>query len=292
MRVAGKPSGTSLSQELALSNAGKDDRRSRAGTVRDSLPGVGVILSILHEDPDLLVLDKRPGVSVLADRSGSGCLWEEIQEFCRETGRARPRTVHRLDKGTSGVLLVALTAECQSALTRQFNSREVVKTYLAVVEGIPDPKRARIDLPLASGRKGRYRVAGARAEIELNAKTAPPAWILPAGGVPFSKPSHPSLTSCRVLRVAGSKSLVLVQPHTGRTHQIRVHLAWLGWPIVGDTLYGKQPKESIEAAGRLMLHARKLVVSTTWRKEAPHRSLVFRAPIPPEFQRWFEQEGV
>lgn len=287
-----EPSGRYRSRGLALSGTSKDDRRSRAGMVRDRLPGVVAILSILHEDPDLLVVDKRPGVSVLADRSGSGCFWEEIQEFCGGTGRGRPRLVHRLDKGTSGVLLVALTAESQSALTRQFNSREVAKTYLAVVEGVPDPLRARIDLPLAPGRKGRYRVAGPRGEITLHSQTRPPAWILPPGRAAFSKPSHRSRTSYRVLRTAGTGALVLVQPHTGRSHQIRVHLSWLGWPITGDALYGRQSKESIEAAGRLMLHARKLVVWRTWRKGESLRPLVVRAPIPPEFKRWFRQAGL
>lgn len=203
---------------------------------------------IVHEDAGLVVLDKASGVSVLADRTGAPCLWDALK-----ARYPHPRLVHRIDKGTSGLLLVALTRSRQRTLARAFNQHAVGKHYLAVVSGhIAAGKTLRIALPLKPGRKSRYRVAGLREEI----RPSPRGWSLPPeerqGGLE-------SVTRIRVIATSARRSLLSVQPLTGRAHQIRVHLAWIGHAIVGDHLYGA-PASSEQAAPRLALHARRLVV--------------------------------
>jgi 23S rRNA pseudouridine1911/1915/1917 synthase len=161
-----------------------------------------------------------------------------------------PLFVHRLDKGTSGALLVARSPAVRTLFNRLFQQGLVHKTYLALVEGVPEPDCGLIDQPLEEGRKGRYRIA-------------PPG----AG--------YPARTTYQVLQVQDGRSWVVCQPETGRTHQIRVHLAWLGCPLVKDPLYGKvRAKPSIHP--ELTLHA--------WRLEFPHpvsgESFQVEAPLP------------
>ena len=121
---------------------------------------------VIYEDSDLRVYDKPANVSLLADRSGAQNLWDEIK-----AQGEKPYLVHRLDKGTSGVLLVARNQACQRKLTRAFAARSVHKYYLAQVVGqFPRGHTYRIDLPLCKGRKSRYRVAGERAAIELHGR--------------------------------------------------------------------------------------------------------------------------
>lgn len=195
------------------------------------------------------MLAKPAGVSLLADRTEAACLWDQLPE--RLGGK--PYLVHRLDKGTSGVLLVALDQRSQSTLTRAFNRRSVRKYYLAWVVGrIEGPATRTIDLPLRPGRKSRYRVAGQRSAIRQTAA----GWTLEG---PPDPQGHPSSTRMRVLVSGTARSLVLLQPLTGRTHQLRVHLAWIGHPILGDHLYGR-PGAPEQAAGRLQLHCHRLVV--------------------------------
>jgi len=252
-----------------------------------ALTSFDITSRVLYRDLDLLVLDKPSGISLLADRIGEPCFWDRVKLFVRERDFGIPRLVHRLDKGTSGVLLVSLSERAQRALTRQFTSREVSKTYLALVDRSPTPPRATIDLPLCPGRKGTFRVAGPRGMIELRKLPTPPVWGLETGAdPPPGKTAHPSRTDYRVIGRRPHGSLVLLRPHTGRTHQLRVHLAWLGWPILGDRLYGKTPADRVTEPSshqRLYLHCRKLGVWNTWEDKTKPRRLVFRAPISPEF---------
>ena len=205
------------------------------------------MFDVVYEDHALLVLDKASGVSVLADRTGAPCLWDELKKRY-----PRPRLVHRIDKGTSGLLLVALTAGCQQTLARALNKGRIRKHYLAVVAGhIASGASLRIALPLKRGRKSRYRVAGLREEIRPSRR----GWALPdqqPGGLE-------SITRIRVLAKSARRSLLAVQPLTGRSHQIRVHLAWIGHAIVGDHLYGA-PASAEQAGARLALHAHRLIV--------------------------------
>jgi tRNA pseudouridine32 synthase/23S rRNA pseudouridine746 synthase len=221
---------------------------------------------IIHESAELLVLNKPADVPLLADRSGMPCLWDTLGEHL---GR-KLFLVHRLDKPTSGVLAIAFTQDCQRRLTRQFQARQVRKYYLAWVRG-QMPPAGTIDLPLKKGRKSRYRVAGARADIVgENGRWA----LRQAGGEGFA-----SVTRFRTLRLrpglhsGADRSLVLLAPRTGRTHQLRVHLSWIGHPILGDRLYGR-PDDPGQAASRLLLHAHRLVLPGTGS---------FAAPAGPDF---------
>jgi tRNA pseudouridine32 synthase/23S rRNA pseudouridine746 synthase/23S rRNA pseudouridine1911/1915/1917 synthase len=187
-------------------------------------------------------------VALLADRTGAACLWDALPDRLG----TRPYLVHRLDKGTSGVLLVALDRPTQRRLTRAFQARDVRKYYLAWTMGAPPDGRTRtIDLPLRKGRKSRYRVAGPRDSI----RQGPSGWTLGSR----DGDGHASLTRLRVLRRHGERTLVLAAPVTGRTHQIRVHLAWIGYPLLGDHLYGR-PGDPAQQAPRLQLHCHRLVV--------------------------------
>lgn len=203
-------------------------------------------MKILYRDANLAVIDKPAGLSLLKDRSGAACLWDALPDLLG----TRPYQVHRLDKPTSGALAIALNVETQSRLTKAFAERKVGKYYLAWVLGNPGPS-GNIDLPLKKGRKNRYRVAGQRADISF----ANRCWrVEPAGA-----DGHPSLTRFRRLGTSGGHSLLMLMPKTGRTHQLRVHLSWIGHPILGDEIYGN-PKDALQQAERLFLHAHRLVL--------------------------------
>ncbi len=201
---------------------------------------------ILHDAADVVVLDKPSGLSVLADRSGAPCLWDMLPDLLG----GKPYQVHRIDKGTSGVLLVARSQTRQRELTQAFQQRRVRKYYLAWVVGAPAP-RGLIDLPLKRGRKSRFRVAGQRADIRQDRR----GWSLPMP----SGDGHSSQTRLRTLRRESGRSLVLLQPLTGRTHQLRVHASWIGHPLLGDMLYGS-PASPDQQAPRLQLHCHRLVL--------------------------------
>lgn len=218
---------------------------------------------ILYRDDDLVVLSKPAEVSLLADRSGAGSLWDALPDLI---GR-KPYLVHRLDKGTSGVLLIALNQPTQRRLTRAFQQRRVRKFYLTRVTGrIERGRTLQIDLPLKKGRKSRYRVAGRREDIRHGAG----GWTL-AGD---TGSGHGSFTRIRVLSSMAQATWLVAAPLTGRTHQLRVHLAWIGHPIAGDHLYGK-PQDPAQRAGRLMLHCHRLIVPGYG---------AFAAPPGPEFE--------
>lgn len=223
------------------------------------LCGRGIVktqaLEILHRDVDLAVLNKPADVSLLADRSGAPCLWDALPDLLGQ----KPYLVHRLDKPTSGVLAVALNLDTQKRLTRAFSERRVRKYYLARVLGDPGAAGS-IDLPLKKGRKSRYRVAGQRADIHRSGGR----WSLPGAAVD----GHPSLTRFRRLARTDTHALLLLMPRTGRTHQLRVHLSWIGHPIVGDRLYGNGANPA-QQAGRLFLHAHRLVLPEAGSFQAP-----------------------
>lgn len=207
------------------------------------------MLDVLYRSDDLLVVDKPANISLLADRSGQACYWDQLKN---ELGTDQPHLVHRLDKGTSGVLLVALNAKTQRTLTRAFQARSVGKFYLAWVVGKLDLRVTHtINLALKKGRKSRYRVAGQRNRIEQRNRV----WELAASRAD----GHASITRLRTLTCSEQRSLLLLHPRTGRSHQLRVHLAWIGHPILGDHLYGR-PDDPRQQATRLQLHCHRLSV--------------------------------
>lgn len=218
------------------------------------------MLEVLRETDNLRAYNKPANISLLRDRSGAEDLWQILQA----TGE-KPYLVHRLDKGTSGVLLVARTQAAQTDLTRAFQAQAVAKFYLAWVVGhFTCGLTHQIDLPLCTGRKSRYRVAGNRSEIKQKGSSF---------SVTPDRQGFEATTRARGLLQTKNHTLMLLKPCSGRTHQIRVHLSWLGFPVVGDHLYGK-PTDPNQIAPRLMLHCHRLAVP---------RWGVFKAAPPSSF---------
>ena len=189
-------------------------------------------LSILHIDAHLLVIDKPAGLAVhpgpSTPRSLDDHLWSLREGFVRN-----PQPVHRLDRDTSGCLVLARHPKALKKLTQMFSAGLVGKTYWAVVDGAPAEDEGRIDAPL-------FKISSAEAGWRMI--------VDPRGKV--------SATRWRVLANDGARSLVEFSPETGRTHQVRVHAAALGCPILGDPVYGG-------GQGPMRLHARGVVVPYT-----------------------------
>lgn len=207
----------------------------------------------LHAGTDFFVFDKPTGRAVLADRQSPECLWNDLKRLLPDG--TRPFMVHRLDKGTSGVWVVATTQDRQRQLTKAFEAHEVRKYYVARVTKAPKMQSTGvIHLPLTKGRKSRYRVAGAREDITRNGNR----WALDAhSAFPGAKSKSRFESTTKLRRL--NNSMLLLQPLTGRTHQLRVHLAWTGSPIKGDHLYGRQ-SDNAQAWPRLALHCHKMVL--------------------------------
>jgi tRNA pseudouridine32 synthase / 23S rRNA pseudouridine746 synthase len=211
----------------------------------------------LAETADYLVLDKPPGLSVAGERHET-----DLVRIARDAGEELI-PVHRIDKVTSGVVLLARTRAAHGPLTRQFARRTVRKDYLAITRTTGLPEHGRVDLPLSVGRKNRVRVAAPRGDIrhEPDPAGTEERWTVPAESVRAK--AFPSLTTFTRLWTGGSEphghTVLAVAPTTGRRHQIRVHLAWIGHPIAGDPLFpdpdaGPEP----DAGRRTCLHAWRL----------------------------------
>ncbi|HEY9290843.1 MAG TPA: RNA pseudouridine synthase [Microlunatus sp.] len=187
---------------------------------------------VLYEDDLVTVIDKPGGVSLIGERHES-----DLMQQAREAGDF-VMPAHRIDKVTSGVVLLARDQATHAVLTRQFSERSVIKEYLAVVRepGLGD--HGRIDLPLSVGRKSRVRVAANREDI---AETRPGHWGVPADAVFDHVRSYPASTDFRTLAETDDHAVLALRPHTGRRHQLRVQLAWIGHPIEGDPLFCKPP---------------------------------------------------
>ncbi len=182
-----------------------------------------IALAILHEDADLIVIDKPAGLVVHpAPGHAGGTLVNALLHHCSDLsglgGVLRPGIVHRLDRGTSGVLVVAKHDAAHRALARQFQDHSVEREYRALVRGLPASDAGRIDRPLGRHPRDRKRIS-----------------------VAARGPAREAHTAWRVLRrfAASQRTLLAVLPETGRTHQIRVHLASAGLPVVGDPVYGR-----------------------------------------------------
>jgi tRNA pseudouridine32 synthase / 23S rRNA pseudouridine746 synthase len=192
----------------------------------------------VHADARVLVIDKPPGIALTGERHGT-----DLMQQAREQGDwVMP--AHRIDKVTSGLVLLARDRSTHAELTRQFADRTVTKDYLAIVchPGLGD---GRIELPLSVGRKNRVRVAAAREAI---GESEGGIWTVPAAEVRDGR-HYPAETSFRTLAETATHAALRLRPHTGRRHQLRVHLAWIGHPIEGDPLFCKPPGD------RTHLHA-------------------------------------
>lgn len=208
--------------------------------IPDNLKHADVKPKIIYEDANVIVVDKPTGL--LSEAKGEYCPERTLADF--------GYVVHRLDRDTSGVMILAKTEEVQQYLKRQFQARKVHKTYRAVIKGQPKLNLAKIELPL------------------LRDKRRPTTFrVDPAGKA--------SETYYQLLKTNGDYSLVELKPVTGRTHQLRVHMQYLGHPIVGDPVYGDG------AANRLYLHACELEITLPGGKRT-----TFRSKMPESFNRY------
>jgi len=235
-----------------------------------SLTPENLPLAIVHEDADILVLDKPAGLPVHPGAGArTGTLVNALLHHCGDLsgigGVERPGIVHRLDKETSGVLVVAKNDQAHRSLASQFKSRTVRKIYEALVWGRPRNARDVIDAAIARHPATRVKMA-----------------VVPSG--------RRAVTAYRVVATWGIVSLLELRPETGRTHQIRVHLSSMGHPVVGDRLYGgRRPapaadpgmQEALASYGGMALHARRLAFAHPrtgeWRE--------FEAPRPSQLDR-------
>lgn len=197
----------------------------------------------IFEDENVLVLNKPSGLLSMA--KGEYTAEPTLEDY--------GLLVHRLDRDTSGVVILGKNEETQKMLKKQFQDRKAHKTYYAVVEGRPKLDEAMIDLPMSRNIKH------------------PTTFIVDANG-------KPAQTYYKVVKSSDKYSLLELRPTTGRTHQLRVHLKYLGTPILGDRVYGTAPADTDM---RLYLHAHKLEITIPGEPE--NKRVVFEAPIPKEF---------
>ncbi|GAA2107490.1 hypothetical protein GCM10009802_02600 [Streptomyces synnematoformans] len=207
----------------------------------------------LLEDASVLVLNKPAGISVMGERHGT-----DLVELAGQAGE-QLFPAHRVDKVTSGVVLFAKDLATHAGLTRQFNKRTVDKAYLVVTGTAGLPDRGTVDLPLSVGRKNRVRIAAAREDIRFDTEEG--RWWVAEDDLLDVK-NYPSTTHFRTLWSDGEYTVLVARPVTGRRHQIRVHLAWIGHAILGDPLFDK----AAAAAGlRTHLHSWRLGFDASWR---------------------------
>jgi 23S rRNA pseudouridine1911/1915/1917 synthase len=222
-------------------------------------------LEIVYEDEGALVVDKPPGMVVHpAAGHSSGTLSNALLAYRPELAdvgeKGRPGIVHRLDKDTSGLLAVAKTAEMLRSLRKQFKEGTVRKVYSALVEGRLEPEEGIIDAPMGRDSRRRERMA-----------------VVPGG--------KPAKTRYQVEEYLESHTLVEVRPRTGRTHQIRVHLAYIGHPVSGDPVYSRRAKARGEGRmPRQFLHAGRLGFTCA---DGVFRE--FQAELPPDLSTKLEE---
>jgi 23S rRNA pseudouridine1911/1915/1917 synthase len=276
LRVGGRPADTESGQTQQDSMVTKANTIVHEGErlrvtipepVESEVKAEDLPLDILYQDPDLAVLNKPAGVVVhpaAGHATGTlvNALLHHLDDLSGVGGERRPGIVHRLDRGTSGVMVVAKNDSAHNELARQFHDREVEKEYIALVWGVVQAGR-RIDAAIGRDPLHRQKMS-ARAKHAREAVTR------------ITRAHHlPGLTLCQVAI------------HTGRTHQIRVHLSAIGHPIVGDALYGgvhRRVAGDIRAVQRLtrpFLHAARLAFA----HPSDARRMEFIAPLPEDLQR-------
>ena len=236
-------------------------------------------LDILYEDSDVIVVNKPAGMTVHAGAGNSrGTLVNALlgrgQSLSQGGDILRPGIVHRLDKETSGAILVAKNDAAHAKLSEAFRQRTVKKTYLALVQGTIKQDCGRIDLAIGRDPKRRTRMAVVRRK--------------PGGAVTGN--AREARTDWRTLAQIDNTTLVEVQLHTGRTHQIRVHFSAIKHPVVGDTLYGAASqlhvgKLALSPLGRNFLHAANLGFT----QPRTGAWLEVRAPLPRELREFVKQ---
>jgi 23S rRNA pseudouridine1911/1915/1917 synthase len=236
------------------------------------LIGEDIPLTIIHEDEDIIVINKQPGIIVHPARSHThgtlvNALIYHVAKLSTGGDEFRPGIVHRLDRNTSGVMIVAKTDEAHWKLSRQFSSRTTKKTYLAVVHGTPELTGDCINKPLGVHPKAREKYA-----------------IRPDVG-------KEAITFYEVIEEFRGFSVIKLKPKTGRTHQIRVHMNYIKHPVVADDMYGgklvypwqlqdAEPAVEEPIIARQALHAWKLEL----KHPATDEMVTFEAPLPTDIQ--------
>lgn len=235
-------------------------------------------ITILHEDDDILVIDKPAGLACVPERHGGGETVITVLSDTIELPPGKPlRIVHRIDRDTSGILVLAKTIEAQRRLTEQFMARTVAKTYVALVRGAPNEASGRIDAPIGELRGEVVRVC-------INPKRGKPA-----------------VTEWELIERFAGYALLRCRPLTGRQHQIRLHLQLASMPLAVDTLYGgssglllsgfkadyraSRQHEERPLIGRLSLHAESIEVD----HPATGERMRWEAPLPKDFRAALNQ---
>jgi 23S rRNA pseudouridine1911/1915/1917 synthase len=220
-------------------------------------------LDILYEDHSLIVINKPPGLVVHpAAGNETGTLVNALLHHCTDLagigGEKRPGIVHRLDKDTSGVMVIAKNETAMNALSRQFKDRETEKEYVTVVRGVPFPPRGRIETTI-----GRHPVL--RKKMAVNVRRG-----------------RNAISLYETVETFADAALMRVKIETGRTHQIRVHMAHIKHPVLGDAVYGRNGRIK---APRQMLHAAELSII----HPAESRRMRFKAPLPDDMETLLRQ---
>ena len=262
----------------------KDSHKVHAGDAIEVVPeprpalraeAESIPLDTLYEDEDVIAINKPAGMTVHAGSGNShGTLVNALlgrgQSLSQTGDPLRPGIVHRLDKETSGIVLVAKNDFAHARLAEAFRQRSVQKIYVALVQGVLKEERGRIELAIARDPNRRTRMTAKRAALLHNAREARTDW--------------------QVLARIDSTTLVEVQLHTGRTHQIRVHFSALRHPVVGDTLYGAAGqlhigRTTLPILGRNFLHAAKIAFA----QPRTGQTIQLTAPLPPELRAYLQK---
>jgi 23S rRNA pseudouridine1911/1915/1917 synthase len=233
-------------------------------------------LTIVFEDEHLLVVDKPAGL-VVHPAAGNldGTLVNALLHHCAGRlsgvgGVARPGIVHRIDKDTSGLLVVAKTDVAHEGLSKQFAAHSIDRRYLAIISGIPKGSEGRVDAPLARSATNRKKIAiveGSRGKR--------------------------AVTHWKRLRVLKDAALVECRLETGRTHQVRVHMASIGHPLVGDPVYGRSGKTHGKLLKELVFQRQALhAAELGFTHPVTRRALSFSSPMPPDMEELFKALGV
>jgi 23S rRNA pseudouridine1911/1915/1917 synthase len=233
-------------------------------------------LRVIFEDDHLLVIDKPAGLVVHpAAGNRDGTLVNALLHHCRGSlsgigGVARPGIVHRIDKDTSGLLVVAKTDVAHEGLAKQFAAHSIDRRYLAIVSGVPKASEGTIDAPLARSAANRKKIA------------------IVAGGR-----GKRAVTHWKRLTVLSDAALAECRLETGRTHQVRVHMASIGHPLLGDSVYGGIPKTHRRLLNDLGFHRQALhAAELGFVHPVTKRRLSFASAMPPDMQELFNALGV
>lgn len=228
--------------------------------VPSDLTPEAIPLAVVFENADLLIVDKPAGMVVHpAAGHARGTLVHAALAHAPDLrgvgGELRPGVIHRLDKDTSGLILMAKHDQAHHFVQAQFKARTVEKVYLALVDGQPPTPQGRVEAPIGRDPRQRKRMA-----------------VLPEGR------GRAAQTTYRTIEIFAEHALLEARPHTGRTHQIRLHLAFLGCPVLGDRVYGR--RRPLRGVGRQMLHAWRVHVQVPGEQEPRW----FEAPLPEDFE--------